>query len=224
MQKFTKPDREKILSDWRSCVPAMRPYKSMWLAKRNGPLIVGLCLKENRANTSYTVVPHVHNLTRPFGVVSLTLSFPVKNKRNTYQDDFTLKSHDHEFTDACKRLHKQTLFPLIEKLTLTQILNAYDVAIERKLTLDSPDRLYEDILCLLMWCGNRVKATRRLAKYIQIMSGWEERVFERDGGRKAYFDQLFEIVEMPNKLEKICEQQLELLKLKKIPDYGLNCV
>jgi hypothetical protein len=224
MQKFRKADREKIMSDWRACVSSMRLFKSMMLMKRNGPILVGLWLKENRGNTYYTVNPFVHNLLTPTGFVSLKLMYPLKNKRNTYQDDFTLKSHDREFPDACKRLHKQTLFPLTEELTLGQIISAFDLSIERKLTLDSHDHLYEDILRLLTWCGQTVEATKRLPKYIQIMSEWDERLFDRDGGRNTVFDRFYEILEKPKQLEDVYEQQLELLKLKKIPDYGFSCL
>src|SRR5687768_3130780 len=112
MQKFKKKDRERIMSDWRACLPAMKLYKSMSFMKRNGPLIVGLYLQEDRGSTSYQVIPYVHNLSRPTRAVTLTLGYPLRNKRNTYYESFTLKSHDREFPDGCKRLQKQTLFPL----------------------------------------------------------------------------------------------------------------
>lgn len=223
MQKFKKADRERFMSDWRKCLPAMRVYKSMMLMKRNGPILVGLWLKENRANTNYTVNPFVHNLVRPTGFVTLTLRYPLRTKRNTYQDDFTLKSHDREFPDACKRLHSQTIFPLGENLSLSEIINAYDTAMQRKLVIDSLEFLYEDILCYLTWCGKRTEAEKRLTKYIRMMSEWEERIFERDGGRNAFFDRLVEIVENPYKHRDICEEQIKILKVDKLPDYGLTC-
>lgn len=186
-------------------------------------MVVGLCLKENRANTFYTVVPHVHNLTRPFGAVSLTLSYPIRNKRNTYYDDFTLKSHEREFPDACVRLHKQTLFPLGESLSISQIVHAYDLYMEKNLGLYSPEFMYEDILCLLSWCGQSAEASKRLSKYIDMMSSWDETTFDRVGGPSAFFGRLVDIVAGPNALAQICEEQIELLKLEKIPDYGLTC-
>lgn len=223
MQKFKKADREKFMSDWRSCVPAMRQRKSMSLAKRNGPLIVGLYLQENRLNTSYIVIPYVHNLTRRTNSVSLTLSYPLRTKRNTYQDDFTVKSHDREFPEACKRLHKQTLFPLSSELSLQQILNAYERYISEGLLHDAPIFLYEDILSLLAWCGKLAEAKRRLGIYTKIMTGWDEWIFRNEGGRVAFFNRLVEIIEMPDKLEDICEEQVALLKVNKLPDYGFIC-
>lgn len=223
MQKFKKADREKFMSDWKSCVPAMRRERSMSLMKRNGPVLVGLYLKENRANTSYKVIPHVHSLIRPSDAVSLTLSYPLRNRRNTYHDDFTLKSHDREFPEACKRLHNQTLFPLTRDLSLAQIVGAYESFIDRNLGVSAPTFLYEDIISFFAWCGKLTEAKKRLGEYTKIMNDWEEWVFRQVGGKIAFFDRLVEIVEEPNKLEYICEQQIEIHKLKNIPDYGLAC-
>ena len=222
MQKFKKADREKIMHDWLSCVPAMRKERSMSLMKTNGPLLVGLYLRENRANTSYIVIPHVHNLTRPFGAVSLTLAYPLRNKRNTYQDDFTLKSHYREFPDACERLHKQTLFPLTHDLALDQILGAYDRAIEDKLTLDSPETLYEDILSLLSWCWKTDEAKKRFDYYTKEIMCWDEDAFRGEGGRDSFINRLAEIVDNPARLRDVREEQISLLKLDRLPDYGLR--
>lgn len=223
MEKIRKMHRERIMSDWRSCLPAMRQFKSMTLMKRNGPIVTGLYLQENRDNTWYKVIPYVHNLSRQKNVVTHTLDYALRNKRNDYLDFFTLKAHDREFSDACKRLHNQTLFPLTRDLSLTQIIAAYESFIDRNLGVSAPTFLYEDIISLFAWYGKLSEAKRRLGVYTKIMNDWEEWIFRHVGGKIAFFDRLVDIVEMPHKLEEICEQQIELLKLKKIPDYGLGC-
>ncbi len=92
---------------------------------------------------------------------------------------------------------------------------------ERKLGLYSPEFMYEDILCFLSWSGHAIEASRRLSRYIGIMSSWEETTFDRVGGRSIFFDRLVDIVSVPQQLSRVCEEQIELLKLGKIPDYGL---
>lgn len=223
MEKFKKKDRERIQSDWRSCCPSMRLYKSMSLIKRNGPIIVGLSLREDRGNTSYKVIPYVHNLLRQTSYITLTLNYPLRTKQGTYHDSFTLNSHDREFLDVCRRLHEQTLFPLSESLSLPQIIRAYEEYISRGLNLESPAFLYEDIVSLFAWCGKLEEAKQRLLNYVSVMSDWDDQMFRHVGGKLAFFDRLVEIVENRGLLEKTCESNLSLFKLERIPDYGLGC-
>lgn len=223
MKKFKKSDRERFMSDWLKCLPAMRVERSMSLMKRNGPILVGLYLQEDRGSEHYIAVPHVHNLTRPTNFVTLTLAYPLKNRKNTYKEMFTVDSHNREIHDACSRLRRQTIFPLDESLSISQVVKAYDTSISKNLVLDSREKLYEDILSLLTWCGRTAEAEARYAEYIREMSGWEERVFSREGGKLKFFDRLGEIFESPNQLRKICEEQIKFLHVDKLPDYGLQC-
>lgn len=185
-------------------------------------MLTGLYLEENRGNEYYVVIPHVHNLSRPTDSVTLTLSYPLRNNRNTYQDDFTLKSHDRKFPDACKRLYDQTLFPLGEELSLAQILGAYEIYLERKLSFITKS-LYVDPVCYLTWCGKIDEAKRMAEKNINILDDWEDRSFLHDGGKQAFFNSVAEVPENPDKLREIYEEQIKLLKVDKLPDYGLIC-
>ncbi len=220
--KFKKSNRERFMSDWRKCLPAMREYKSMVLMKRNGPILTGIYLQENRSNDKYIVIPHAHSLLHKSDSVSLNLYYPLKNIRNTYQDDFTIKSHGREFPDACKRLHAQTLFPLGEDLSLSQILRAYKIYIDRKISFITIS-MYIDPVCYLTWCGKIDEAKRMAEKNIKILSDWEDRSFIHEGGRQAFFDYLMGIPEHPEKLREIREEQIKILKIEKLPDYGLTC-
>lgn len=222
MDKFKKKDREKILSDWRSCVPAMRSDRSMSLMKRNGPMIVGLYLQEDRANTSYQIIPYVHNLTRPTSSVTLTLYYPLRNRRDTYHESLTLKSHEREFPGASKRLHGQTLFPLEESLSLMEITRAYETYISRGLSMSMPTFLYEDIISLFAWFGRLREAEKRITQYTAIMGDWDDSSFRHVGGKSAFFDRLTNIVQNPAGLHQTYEEQLETLRLARIPDYGLS--
>lgn len=219
-QRFRKADREKIISDWRKCLPAMRVERSMTLAKRNGPILVGLYLQETRGNDSYSVIPFVHNLSRHNNFVTLTLFYPLKNKRNTYHERFTIQSHEREFSDACKRLHKQTLFPLGENLSLSQILGAYEDYIERKISFIT-DPMYVDPVCYLTWCGKINEAKRLAEKNIKILADWEDRSFLHYGGKQIFLEYLMGIPENPETLREILEDQIKILKIEKLPDYGL---
>lgn len=223
MKKFKKADRERFMSDWLKCLPAMRVERSMSLMKRNGPILVGVYLRENRGNDNYAVVPHIHSLLRPTDFITLTLAYPLMNRKNTYQEAFTVDSHNKGFLDACESLRRQTLFPLGESLSIEEVIHAYDTAIERNLVLDSREMLFEDILSLLSWCGRIAEAEKRYADYVRTMSDWDEWMFRREGGRLAFFDKLGQILEDPDRLRVIYEEQVKLLKVDKLPDYGFFC-
>lgn len=224
MEKFGKQIERRVTEDWCRCFPAMKAYKSMWLLKRNGPLLVGICLEENRDSTTYRIIPHVHNLTRPSTFVSLTLWLPLYDKRNYYYQSVTVKTHDNIFEDACERLHRHSLFPLSERLTLTQILSAYKKYIGLDtLTSKYPLTLFDDIIRLLIWCGKTDEAKNKLSEFMKTMSMWDSSVFKTSTELADFSDSLSEIIDLPSKLEDICEEQSELLKVNNLPDYGFGC-
>ena len=157
--KLTLQIKKQITQDWLKLFPEMVVYKPMWLIKRNGPLLVGVCLERVLGNTAYCPVIHIHNLCRPKGFISLTLWNPLQNKRGTYYQTINVKSHTSSFEDAGKRLRQQSIFPISEKLTLSEILLAY----QKYLMLNMQDSkypifIYEDIISLRVWCGKRREA------------------------------------------------------------------
>jgi hypothetical protein len=70
-KKMTSVDKKRITSDWNQLFPSLGVYKPMHLLNRIGPLLVGILLEVKSGNESYIPTFHVHNLTRPFPVVSL---------------------------------------------------------------------------------------------------------------------------------------------------------
>lgn len=204
--------------------PAMGRYRPMWLLKRNGPVLVGICLSGNRDNTAYRIIAHIHNLARPTGFVSLQLHNPLINKKGTYREELTLKSHDKEFLEAAERLKRQSLFPLSEDLSLSNLLSACSRYVgSRNLVAETPMFIYEDVITLLSWCGKLSIAKRKLGDYVKIMADWDDDIFRHEGGRIAFFDRLVEIIEYPSKLEEIAEEEIRKLKLERIPSYPFVC-
>ena len=224
MDKFDLGEKRTVTRDWLDYFPAMVSYKPMWLLKRNGPLLLGICLDGNRDNTSYRVIPHVHNLSRESNFISLTLWNPLPDERNYYHQSITVKSHKRVFVDACLRLQKLSLFPLTNDLSLSRILLAYETYLGLDMpTTKYPILLYDDIIRLLVYCDRIAEAKTRLASYLRIMSRWPDTAFKNPQELTQFSDGMKEIIEAPSRLESICEAAIIQLKVERIPDYGLVC-
>lgn len=60
-------------------------------------------------------------------------------------------------------------------------------------------------------------------KSVVTLSEWEDKKFVNDGGKDIFLDYLAGIPERPEKLREIREEQIKILKVDKLPDYGLDC-
>lgn len=216
--------KKQITQDWLNFFPEMSFFKPMWLIKRNGPLLIGVCLESVLGNTAYRPVLHIHNLCRPTGFISLTLWNPIQNKRNTNYQTINIKSHTYSFEEAAKSLRQQSLFPISEKTSLSEILTAY----QKYLRLNMPSSkypifIYEDIISLLTWCGKRKEAEKKFNDFVKIMSNWMPIVFENVGGYNTFCNKLYDIIDTPHKLQEIYDSEIMLLKANKLPDLGFTC-
>jgi hypothetical protein len=225
MEQLSKPIKRKITQDWQSCFPAMSIFRSMWLLKRNGPILTGIALDGNRDNTTYRVIVHVHNLLVPTGFVSLTLWSPLQNRRGTYHESLTLRRHSLEFLDACNRLRDESPVPLTPNLDLKQIILAYEKYIaDGRFLISAPIFLYRDVITLLTWCGKTKDATAALDRFIAEMSELDERNFHQVGGRVSFVRSLETILTNPELLSGIYGEQMCLLKVDILPDFGFQCL
>lgn len=224
MEKLSIKAKTRITRDWQHCLPSMTVFRPMWLLKRNGPLLTGIALDGNRDNSAYRVIVHSHNLLVKTDFVSLTLWSPLQNARGTYHEEITLRGHEEKLPAACERLRSQSPLPLTDSLGLSEGISAYELYIkEKKFLVGMPIFMFQDIISLLVWCKRISEAEKALNKFVAEMMGWNEKVFFQVGGREAFFTKLRDLIERPEELLSIFSDQLRLLKVESIPDYGLSC-
>ena len=224
MEKLTTTRKLEITREWQSYFPSLTVFRSMWLLKRNGPLLTGIALDSNRSNTAYRIIVHTHNLAVKADAVSLTLWTPLQNAHDTYHEAITSRSHSAKISEAAERLKSQAPISLTEELQLSEATAAYLKYIKsKKFLIGTPKFLYRDILTLLTWCGRKTEAESYLARFLQAMSSWDAAVLDQVGGRDYFFAQLGELVNNPEDLVTTCANQLILLKVSRVPDYGLKC-
>src|SRR5687767_11517160 len=110
--KLSTSIKRQITEDWVKCFPALGIYKPMWLLRRTGPLLQGICLNRDSANDAYRPTFHVHNLAKNLPFVSLTLSAPLRTVKTGTPETIRAAFHKERFVDASDRLRRQTQVPL----------------------------------------------------------------------------------------------------------------
>lgn len=82
-EKLTPAMKRQITSDWASALPSLVVWKPMWLVRRHGPILYGLCLDGAAQPDAYIPTVFTHCLASPFPVISLTGSAPVPDRVGT---------------------------------------------------------------------------------------------------------------------------------------------
>ena len=196
----------------------MAVYQSMWLARRVGPLVQGVCLERDSVGGAYFPTTHLHNLCRPFPAMSLSLSQRLLSERSGTQERIAIQFHEQHYREAAQRLTQASLLPLIGNLTLRQVLEAHRGYRE----LSRPDSkypvlLFEDGILLLAWSGQREQAAGLIDQYIGEMRDWPATVMARFGGVGGWEKKMVESIENPGNLQLTAQSQAQELKAADLP-------
>ncbi len=72
MAKATRRTRLDTLEAWCSVFPTLTPWQDVWLLRRHGALVSGICLDETSDKRFYNPAFFIHNLVAPFPGMSLS--------------------------------------------------------------------------------------------------------------------------------------------------------
>lgn len=222
MKKLTPPLKRQITEDWHKLFPQMAVYQSMWLARRVGPLVQGICLERDSGGGAYFPTTHLHNLCRPFPAISLSLAQRLLNERSGTQERIAVQFHESQYREVAQRLAKASLLPLTGDLTLHQMLDAHRGYRE----LNRPDSkypvlLFEDGILLFAWSGQREQAVGLLNEHTGGMRDWPENIMARYGGLDAWERKMLESIKNPENLQATVESQARELKVANLPSAQL---
>ena len=112
MKKLTLTAKQQITEDWNRCFPEMGIYKPLHLLRRVGPVLIGILLERDSTKDRYLPTFHVHNLAKPFPVITLTLSEPLRTEITQAPDQIKVSQHESRFEEASERMDRQALLPL----------------------------------------------------------------------------------------------------------------
>lgn len=208
--KFTTSDKKRITNDWHQLFPSLGIYKTMHLMNRVGPLIVGLLLETKSGGNDYIPTFHVHNLTRPFPVISLSLATTLNNEY------VHLEWHESRYRELAERMRNTALIPFDGNLELNEVLSGYMQYLEKP-TIPYQPQFYEDMALISGWCGNYKEIKRILDSALKDISGWPKQVLTRIGNIDEWLKKVEEKSSNKVTLKSICEKQIDELRVNKIP-------
>ncbi|WP_421379610.1 hypothetical protein ACOJQI_15880 [Bacillus salacetis] len=213
--KIRIADKRQITSDWQQTIPSLGVYKPMHLLNRVGPLLVGVLLEVKSDNENYLPTFHVHNLLQSFPVVSLGLNYEAS--------PITVAGHQSKHFGSAMDIINQAIIPLEGDLHLTTVLNAYEKYYKKNTGGYFHQYIFEDIVLLSAWCGDKQKIDKGLEFAENNMSQWPEHVLNRLGGLKKWLTTLEEKAQNQTELLTILESQIIELKVSHIPVRNLKC-
>jgi len=215
-----KTVKKRITADWAAELPTLGIYKPLWLMKRHGPMLVGVCLDRTSSGDEYRPVVHVHNLLSPFPVVSLSLARDLPGERHPALAR-RIRTDRHEATfrsaaDVAKAMapyleaRELSLFALL-KLYGDAIVDDWDPAIARE-----PLRLFEDVVRLTFWAGYEAYARACLDAAATVVDGWRKEFVPAAPWKASMLAALDK-----GRLEAVFAEQMKNHAADKVPAYPL---
>jgi hypothetical protein len=207
--------KKQITEDWNRSFPDLGVYKPLWLLRRVGPLVCGICLNRDSGNDAYCPTLHTHNLSKVSPVVTLTLADPLRTIRTGVPETIRAVFHQQRFDDAAERLRRQALIPLSGSVHLDDCLAAYREYMHRPIGR-YPLSLFEDLVTLFIWCGQRIQAEQELRKYEKAIREWPENA-QPESGVDAWIQQCGSWIENPDEVRSCVSTQTQALGLNVLP-------
>jgi len=219
--KLTPANKKLITNDWSAGFPQFKVCGPLWLLRRTGPLVVGVCLDYTPGGSDYVPTFHMHCLAKPFDAITFTLGHRLKTIRSGTTESIKVRFHYDHVDEAIARLKDQVKFPMCGTWNLGDVVAAYH---SYMLTPYGryPALLYEDLFSLYTWCGKQEKALRILDEYMPTVRAWEQVVIDAYGEPDAWYAKCRKIIEDTD-VHQIVEDEVIKHKLTKIPDEGFDC-
>jgi hypothetical protein len=215
-KKLTHTAKKKITNDWNNCFPSLGIYKPMHLMNRIGPLLVGILLDVKTGGSDYIPTYHVHNLIRPFPVISLGL------KTTLNYEYVNIEWHESKFYNLSELMMKYALIPFDGELDLTTVLAGYKKHLAKPHIPYQPQE-YEDMVLISAWCNNTLQVKNSLDFARDKMGRWPPQVLKRIGGLDIWSNSVKEKAITSETLKSIVDKQIKELKVGRLPVRNLLC-
>lgn len=159
-RRMTVQDKRRILADWGSVFPEMKPHGSTRLVRRNGPILVGVLLDRESSGESYRPTAHAHCLLSvdgfPSDRITLDLHVPLRTIRTGAVDRIPGTGHEQRWREAADRLARASMVDLRRELTCAEIVAAYRNCRESQSWARSLPRMLESMFLIAAYSGDEV--------------------------------------------------------------------
>ncbi|MDO6705958.1 hypothetical protein [Photobacterium sp. 1_MG-2023] len=219
MKKLTPLIKKKITKQWHDEFTGLGIYKSMWLLRRVGFFVQGICLDRDSTNSNYLPIFHVHNLVgQKDDVISLTLRTPFRQISNGVPFHITLLQHEKSFSEYVLDFKAQMPLPLEGGISCDEMIKAYENYIANgQYETRYPLSQYFDMLCLFIWCDRIDEAKVFFDDVRDKIDSWPNDVTRYMGERITDFNNLQSYIDNPEVMRATIETTIERLGFAGIP-------
>lgn len=218
---LTATAKRRITDDWSKCFPNLGVAKPMWLMKRNGPILMGVCLDRTRSNDVYVPSFHVHNLLTPSRAVTLSLYRPLPDDRQPrLKKEIRVDRHETDFQAATDLLKRQVVDVSLRETTISRLIALYHEYIDSKrdpAIVRYPANLFADVITLAFWAGHYAYAHEVLDAACAAMRPWPPQEIDWPSWRRSLESRLD-----PVRLESTMVEEMERHGLENVPSYDLE--
>ena len=117
----------------------------------------------------------------------------------------------------------QSFVPLeLESLNHDLLIELYTKFI-RSETAMYPNKLFEDIFALYIWCGMSEKANASLGSFRKVVDSWPQNVANKLGGGAVWEQSVLAKYSSRLQLHRSVEERIVELKLTGVPNGGFAC-
>jgi hypothetical protein len=218
---LTTAAKKAITADWAACFPNLGVARPMWLMKRNGPILMGVCLDRTRSNDVYIPVFHVHCLLKPSTALTLELYRSVPDEQQPrLSREIRVDRHAANFHAAVEALKQQTPEITERETTLSRLLALYHDYIDARrdpAVVKYPRNLFADVITLTFWAGHEEYARSVLEEACAAMRSWPAQEIDLPSWRQSIEAQLNYA-----RSDSQIPEELRRHKLERVPNYDIE--
>lgn len=214
----------KITHDWSSAFPNLSIYKPLWLLKRYGPIIIGICLNRDSSDDRYLPISHLHNLCSGSEYLTLSLKTELKSGYRKVSNKIRVDNHERDWQQSAEKLRRESYVSLdSEGLSISKVKDWYlDYVNVDPLAKFSP-KVFEDIYSLQLYCGKISEAQRDLIHFKELIDSWPRPISHKIGGSSHWVEKTLERFPSQEFVVARVSHLIKKLQLEKIQVGVFNC-
>ncbi|KFF61493.1 hypothetical protein IV99_19630 [Pectobacterium brasiliense] len=217
MKTLTTSEKKIILDDWKNALEVYEKYKTLYLIKRNGPILCGVYLKPVSHYKYYVPEFHTYSLLSSFPAIVLETSSSLLNKKNV-EDAISFLRHTTKLQDLVGKFREQCPVAFCGELSFSQLNKLYEDDINTSMIY--PDLTMKNHVLLAFWFGYTEKSQQLILRYKEIIKSWPDEAKRRFNGDNAWEEDVRSQMDL-DKLHNTVNEELAKFKLTKLKDHGL---
>jgi hypothetical protein len=217
--KYDAKLKKIITKEWGNEFPTLTILKPTRLIRRNGPILVGICLDRESNPEVYKPIVHIHNLCYIDSDISISLAGYVLSDKGL-PTVVKLKYHSETFLHFVQKIKLDYPFTDKSEMSFNDIVVATQKYVTGR-TAPYQHKPYNDLITIAAYLGKKEYALESLENFSAIISEWPDRAFNIIGSVDKWRNSLLELIDNTDKLRETVDQEIVKHKLVKFMDNGL---